>query len=127
MTSPSGDRKTIYGHQGLRKMVVAVVEEGACEVEQFLADLPERARAQFFVRFRMYCEHGRLRNPDQMRKLQVDTDRPPVHEIKVPDGPGYRLFGIEEAGKFVATHGAKKPKEKALRKHVNRARSTYDE
>jgi putative component of toxin-antitoxin plasmid stabilization module len=106
-------------------MVVAVTTDGVCEVEQFLAALPARAKAQFKSRFEHYCAVGYLRNPDQMRKLQCDEDKPPVHEMKIPDGPGYRLFGIVEDNLFVATHGAKKPKESTLKKHAKRARDAY--
>ncbi len=124
MTSP-GERKLLEGKSGDPRKIVAVVRNGVCEVEQFLSDLPARAKTQFKARFERYCQVGFLRNPDEMRRLQADSDRPHVHEIKVFDGPGYRLFGVVDGKVFVATHGVKKPKESDLKKHAKKAREEY--
>jgi hypothetical protein len=126
MTSPD-KRKPIEGKLGQPKFVVAVIRDGVCDVEGFLAALPERAYAQFRVRFERYCTVGFLRSPDHWRKLQVDKKQPDVWEMKVHVGPGYRLFGIVEGNTFVATHGSEKPKKNGLGRHVKRAREDYQQ
>lgn len=122
---PSLEGRRVIYRRGSR-MVIAVIRNGECEVDDFLSALPPRAKSQFQTRFERYCEVGFLRNPDQMRRIDVDERKPHVYEIKVPDGPGYRLFGIVEAsGLFVATHGAPKPKQSALKSHVTKSRDHY--
>lgn len=126
MTSP-GERKLIAGKVGQQKFVMAVVKDGECGVERFLADLPKRANAQFSVLFERYCAVGFLRSPDHWRRLQVDKKKPDVWEMKVHFNPGYRLYGVVEGNTFVATHGSEKPKKNALEQHVKRARDDYEQ
>lgn len=99
----------------------AVIEGGVCEAEDFLAALGPRQQAQFQARIERLTEIGFLRSPEEMRQLRVDGD-PPIHEIKVHAGPGYRLYVVRYGTDWVATHGREKPKGKKVPAEVKRAR-----
>ncbi|MFW0790054.1 hypothetical protein [Gordonia sp. CPCC 205333] len=117
-------RAVLHQEAGCRTVIMGVTRDGKCEVEEFLAGLPPKAQDKFLALFERYCKIGYLRSPDVMRLIQA-PGAPPVHEIKVHWGPGYRLFGVVDGDAFVATHGARKPKK--LPSHVKRARDRYAE
>jgi len=50
---------------------------------------------------------------------------PKVWEIKVPAGPGWRLYVVREQATWVATHGNAKPPNKKVSGEVRRARNIF--
>lgn len=102
-----------------------VDSNGRCAALDFLDGLDARTWAQFKTRFERYCDQGYLRSPEEMRIIEEKNVSVQVHEIKTRSG--YRLFGVLVAKGFVASHGDKKPKQKAVVKHAKRARERYIE
>jgi putative component of toxin-antitoxin plasmid stabilization module len=98
----------------------------SCPSEDFLAGLNTAGQTQFKARFERLTQIGYLRNPDQMRPLHV-AGEPKVWEIKVPDGPGRRLYVVRVQMTWVATHGSDKPSEKLVSNEVHRARTIFEE
>lgn len=95
---------------------------GESEARNFLASLDQIPQVQFQARFERLTAIGYLRSPDEMRELHI-AGQPPVHEIKTRSG--YRLYVIRKGSNWIATHGAKKPKDKQVGKQVQRARDIY--
>lgn len=107
---------------GVRLTIWGVVDEGGvCEAEDFLRALDMPAQTKFQARFERLTAVGYLRSPDEMRRLQV-AGSPEVQEIKVNHGPGYRLYVIRHGLDWLATHGAKRPKDKNVPTEVAKAR-----
>lgn len=113
-------------HSGTALTLYAVVDEGGvCDAEIWLAGLPVAPQTQFKARFERLTVHGRLGGYDQMHQLECPGE-PPVTEIKVHHGPGYRLYVIREGRDWVATHGCKKPKDKKVCTEATRARNIFN-
>lgn len=110
-----GPALTLYG---------AVVED-VCEVAEWLAGLDTRTQAQFRARLERLTTVGHLRSPDEMRQLQCPSADPPVSEIKTRSG--YRLYVIRAQKDWVATHGAKKPPDRKVCDHADRANKIWKE
>ncbi|MBS9534345.1 hypothetical protein KIH27_12190 [Mycobacterium sp. M1] len=111
----TGPKLTIYA---------AIGPTGGCEAEAWLAALADRAKAQFLARFERLAEIGFLRSPEEMRELQCGSGEK-VHEIKVPFGPGYRLYVIRVGRDWLATHGTTKPRDARVCTEATRARDIY--
>src|SRR5665647_3727326 len=108
------------------RVVSLVLPTGESPARDFLLDLDDAAQAAFRARFERLTGVGFLRSPEAWRRLEV-TGSPAVFEIKVHKGPGYRLYVIRhEQTLWVATHGCKKPKDKAVPGEVSRARGLYE-
>jgi len=103
-----------------------VLPTGESPALDFLRGLDEAAQAAFKARFERLTGFGFLRSPEAWRRLDV-AGSPAVYEIKVHKGPGYRLYVIRhDPTLWVATHGRKKPKDKAVPGEVSRARGLYE-
>jgi putative component of toxin-antitoxin plasmid stabilization module len=100
--------------------------DGSCPARAFLQGLDVRAQTQFQARFERMTSVGHLVSPDQYRQLQVDGI-PVVFEIKVHSGPGWRLYVVPVRRDWIATHGRRKPKDKAVKSEVMKARSIFGE
>lgn len=112
-------------YTGRKLTIYAVVgPTGRCEAEVWLETLVDRAKAQFMARFERLAEIGFLRSPEEMRELQCGSGEK-VHEIKVPFGPGYRLYVIRTGRDWLATHGTKKPREAKVCAEATRAREIF--
>lgn len=112
---------------GARHRVLAIVtSEDLCPADDFLASLRDRAQAQFKARFEAYAAVGHLRAPEFYRVLRP-AGEPTVAEIKIHDGPGYRLYVIRQGLNLVATHGGAKPKKNRVSREVELARAMYKE
>lgn len=61
-----------------------------------------------------------------MRELQCGSGEK-VHEIKVPSGPGYRLYVIRSGPDWLATHGSKKPRKSKVCAEASRAREIHSD
>lgn len=125
-----GEDKTSLTYEriqnGRQKQILAMVDgDGCCKALEFLNQLDAKSWAQFKARFERYCDQGYLRSPNEMRVIIENNVSVPVYEIKTHSG--YRLFGVLIAKGFVASHGDKKPKPKAVGKHARRARDRYNE
>ena len=111
-------------HSGPVKTIVGIVDtNGVCEAHDYLAGLNAADQAQFMARFERYTQIGYLRSPEEMRIIEESGVDIRVHEIKTRNG--HRPFGVEEAHRFVASHGTRKPKPKAVKKHAQRTREDY--
>ncbi|WNG84300.1 hypothetical protein C6A86_011980 [Mycobacterium sp. ITM-2016-00316] len=124
----SGEDKTSPPYReiehGTAKNIDAIVgENGSCEAFDYLAALTEVDQAQFKARFERYTQVGYLRSPEEMRIIEESGVEVRVHEIKTRNG--HRLFGVQEESRFVVSHGVRKPKPRAVRKHAVRARTAY--
>jgi putative component of toxin-antitoxin plasmid stabilization module len=102
------------------------LSNGDCPSEAFLGSLDSPAQAQFLARFERLTEVGYLRNPEQIRALQV-TGSPKVWELKVHSGPGWRLYVVQDQRTWVATHGCSKPPDRRVSNEVKRAREMFEE
>lgn len=113
--------------RGPAKTIVGIIGgDGICASYAYIASLNAADQAQFKSKFERYTQVGYLKSPDEMRILSEGADvTVRVHEIKTRNG--HRLFGVQEGSRFVASHGARKPKRKAVNGHVQRARSAYEE
>jgi putative component of toxin-antitoxin plasmid stabilization module len=111
---------------GQRLRVLALRNDDHCPAEVFLKDLDSRAQSAFQAKLEHLCDIGYLRAPEHMRELHV-PGAPPVFEIKIDNGPGYRLYVIRCGRDWVATHGERKPKDKQIKVNVRKARQAFDE
>ncbi|MFV8310336.1 hypothetical protein [Mycobacteroides chelonae] len=122
--------KTSLGYEriqnGRQKQILAMVDgDGCCEALEFLDQLDAKSWAQFKARFERYCDQGYLRSPNEMRVIIENNVSVPVYEIKTHSG--YRLFGVLIPKGFMASHGDKKPKPRAVGKHARKARDRFNE
>jgi len=99
---------------------------GVCEAKEFYDGLPLRARLDFKKIMSRLTEFGRIANKEMFRRLEV-TGHPTVWEMKSHEGPGYRIFCIQDGLDWWATHGRKKPKDKQVSNEVSRAREIFAE
>jgi putative component of toxin-antitoxin plasmid stabilization module len=121
-TAPT--RRIAAGPKG--QVVSLVLPTSVSPADDFLRGLDERAQTAFKARCERLTQIGFLRSPEAWRRLDV-AGSPVVCEIKVDKGPGYRLYVIQrDATLWVATHGCKKPKDKAVPGEVSKARSFYE-
>jgi len=112
-------------HAGSLGVVCGVrCSDGSCPAEEFLAGLDARAQAQFMARFERLADGHGLISPDQYRQLHV-AGLPVIWEIKVHAGPGWRLYGVPIKRDWIATHGVRRPKDKAIVKEVKRSRTIF--
>lgn len=102
--------------------VVLLVTGGRDDAESFLLSCEKRVQS----RFRRYLERLRdghlLQSPEFIRHLEtVDAGSckgAQVFELKVHEGPGWRLYIIRFGDKWYVTHGRKKPKDKLVAQEV---------
>lgn len=112
---------------GPKGVIIGVrLPDETCPSEDFLKGLNTAAQTQFQARFERLTQIGYLRNPDQMRQLHVPGE-PKVWEIKVPTGPGWRLYVVHAQTIWVATHGSAKPSKNRVPNEVDRARDIFEE
>lgn len=113
--------------RGPAKTIVGIVNrDGICESHDYLTSLNDADQTQFKARFERYTQIGHLRSPKEMRVIVERSEvTVRVHEIKTRNG--HRLFGVQEGSRFVVSHGARKPKPKAVTGHAQRARSAYED
>lgn len=97
--------------------MAVVLPDGTCPAISYMHEV--RCEAKFQARFQALTQ-ATLRSPEFYRSLGDG-----VWEIKVEDGPGRRVFGRWEGKVFVVTHGANKPKPKAVVKEVGRANRLF--
>lgn len=124
MTTPRMGRQLQSGRKG--QVVGVVLPNGTCPAFDFLSGLATPVQTRFRALLERLCDVGFLRAPETMRRLEVAGD-PRVHEIKVHNGPGYRLYVVQEHRLWIATHGVKKPKDSRVASEVERARVIYRE
>jgi len=94
-------------------VIAIVLSDGTCPSIRYMRQT--RCEARFDARFRALAQ-AMLHCPDFYRPLGDG-----VFEVKVDQGPGRRVFGCWEGKVFVVTHGADKPKPKAVPREVGRA------
>lgn len=82
--------------------------------------------AQFKAALDRLADVGFLRTTERMRKIN-DSGDPPVFEVKVHVGPGYRLYCIQRNRRYYATHGGPKVSRRQLMNEVKRAREIFEE
>ncbi|HVF20748.1 MAG TPA: hypothetical protein VNA14_10945 [Mycobacteriales bacterium] len=114
-------------HGAQRRIVAVRAAGGLCHAEDFLNGLRERqkrAYVQFTVRLSKLAEVGWLRNPEDVRPVE-DGESPTVWEIKAHDGPGWRLYGIQDGDTWYLTHGRKKPGDRRVASEAAKARQIY--
>lgn len=124
MATQPGEVVLAEGPKG--RVIGLVLPTGACPARQFLVGLGTREQARFAALLERLTQIGYLRATAEMRRLEVSGD-PAIHEIKVHTGPGFRLYVVQGHREWVATHGIKKPKDKAVPGEVARARAMYKE
>lgn len=109
--------------------VVAVVQvDDSCPALEWLDGLSKRDRAGIRAKFQMFAEQGFLRTPDSFNQLEPGSPNAPrVDEIKHVSCNLRAYIVGWAAGSPVAyvTHGSKKPKPKAVKTHVKRAREIF--
>lgn len=110
-----GGGRRIWGVRG---------SDGVCGAEVFIIGLPVGARLDFRKIMDRLVTVGRITNTEVFRRLQ-SPGRPPVWEMKSFEGPGYRLYCIQEGTDWWVTHGSKKPKDRRVGNEVARARDIF--
>jgi putative component of toxin-antitoxin plasmid stabilization module len=100
------------------------LDDGTVPAIDFLDRLDLRSQAQFDVRVERLAEEGWITNSTQFKVLK-HPGKPPVAEIKLTPGPGYRFYCVQERGTWYVTHGAKKPKDNRVPHEVARARTMF--
>jgi putative component of toxin-antitoxin plasmid stabilization module len=113
----------LWEHGG-RRILGVRGSDGACEAETFITGLPLKARLDFEKIMSRLTEFGRISNTEFFRRIAA-PGQPTVWEMKSHDGPGYRLFCIQDRMDWWATHGRKKPKDKQILNEVNKAREIF--
>jgi hypothetical protein len=108
------------------RVIGLALPTGTCLAREFLAGLGSREQARFAALLERLTLIGYLRAPEEMRRLEVSGD-PAVYEIKAHTGPGFRLYVVHGHRQWVATHGSKKLKDKAVPGEVARGRAMYKE
>jgi hypothetical protein len=117
-------RKPLKGGAALTLYAV-VNEDGVCGAEEWLAGLSTGAQGQFMACFEQLTAVGFLRGEERMHPTK-GSGAPVVQEIKVHDGPGYRLYVIKQGRDWVATHGCKKPRNnKQVAREAKKARDIF--
>ena len=111
---------------GERRILSVRRSTGVCEAKEFYDRLPLRARLDFDKIMSRLTEFGRITNQERFRRLEA-PGQPTVWEMKSHEGPGYRIFCIQDRLDWWATHGRKKPKDRQISNEVNRAREIFAE
>lgn len=99
-------------------------KRGKDEARDFLLSLSVLNRARFDRHLRKLNSGIHIQSPQLMRFLSSDDPHglgAQVHELKVHDGPGYRIYIVKYQGKWYLTHGGKKPKKNKVSTQISRA------
>jgi putative component of toxin-antitoxin plasmid stabilization module len=120
------DRHFVLFTEGGRRFLGVVLESGACPTLDFLNDLSPKASTKMKATIEKLIQDGQITNREIFRKLQIDG-QPAVWEMKVHEGPGYRLFCIQSGTDWYATHGCRKPSDRRLPFEVGAARKCFGE
>lgn len=95
------------------------------EAEAFLLQLESRHQARFRKYFVYLKEGKQIKSPVNMRHIKGVRDptggNAEVHELKVHDAGGLRLYVVKFQNRWYATHGRKKPKDKDVPKEAKKA------
>lgn len=100
-------------------VVFAVRANGSRPAEEFLRSLEKPFQMQLLAQIQRLCDSGRLRSPDQIRKLHDN-----IWEIK--RGP-VRLLMFQKGNVWFATHGFRKQTQKCPKRQMDLARTIRDE
>lgn len=100
--------------------------DGSCPAGEFFDGLDARAKAKMSGVMERLAAVGKIANSEAMHK--VSSPGSAVYELKVHDGPGYRMYGCYRGkNRFLVTHGRKKPSNKEVAGEAKRARSMIEE
>lgn len=102
---------------------------GTDKAAEFIQSLQLRDQAKFrkYFEFLRYGHH--IKSPENMRHIKEVRDptggNAQVHELKVHSGGGLRLYLVAHEGRWYATHGRKKPKDREVPKEAQKALNLF--
>ena len=126
MSKPASSNNWVMLEEGEIYKIHTTDDDNGVRLQQFINSLRKQARIEFQNRLHRFAKIGKLKTPEAFRKLK-GNGQPPVYEIKIHDGPGYRFYLIQHGDKYWhVTHGCKKPKDNKVSAEIEKARRIYN-
>ncbi|PPF39991.1 type II toxin-antitoxin system RelE/ParE family toxin [Pseudoclavibacter sp. AY1H1] len=118
--------------EGSDVVSIVTATDGRDFVEEFLEALEPRERAKIYAYFEWLRDGHRIKSPENMRHIK-DVHDPTgcgaqVHELKLHQNGGRRLYVVKFENRWYATHGVlRKPPDKKVRTEALKAFSIFND
>ena len=109
--------------------VVSTIGGNRDEAAEFLLSCDARVQARFRRYLTRIKDGQSIKSPEAIRHLRTVSSGSlagaRVYELKVHDGPGWRLYIVKYHSRWYVTHGRKKPKDKLVPAEIEKALTIF--